>query len=182
MPPHMSQRRSRTSTSFSCRREAFPSGVEHQDQVGQLYHGHAVRLVARRDDGRLDEPYMSPQGWEARLHAAGFQGIEALHFDQEFNSNIIATPVRSPVREKRVTLLCMDSASSSVGHIQRVLADKGGILSDIVQFGGDMNFAAGQDIVAMLDIEHPFVHDMTEAQYELLKKLIDDFGKGGSCG
>jgi malonyl CoA-acyl carrier protein transacylase len=121
-------------------------------------------------DGRRDEPYLSPEDWDARLRDAGFEGVHALHLDQD-TANMIAMPVRRVLRERKITLLCLDSTSRHVTNVQRALQAKG-VTVDLYQFGCESTPVAGQDILAVMDIERPFFHDMTEVDYESFKGLL----------
>ena len=128
-------------------------------------------------DGRRDEPYLSPDGWGARLRDAGFDGVHALHFDQEFNANMIAITTPPALRERKVTLLCIDATSKCVIDVQLALQAKG-VAVDIYPFGHESAPVAEQDIVAVIDVERPFFHDITELEYERFKRLLTEVQGG----
>jgi SAM-dependent methyltransferase len=130
-------------------------------------------------DGRRDEPYLAPESWDVRLREAGFDGVQALHFDQEFNANMIAVSTPPPLlRERKITLLCLNPTSSHVLNVKRVLKEKGGVEAELYPFGSETAPVSGQDIVAVMEVERPFFHDMSEVEYEKFKHLLSEV-KGG---
>ncbi|KAI1307179.1 putative polyketide synthase [Xylaria venustula] len=91
-----------------------------------------------RDDGRANQPYISPQEWDVRLRDAGFTGVEASALDADspyqLNAMIVARPSPPVIHPKRVTLLLLRPS---------VVVD------------------TGQDIVSLLDLELPFFDGIT---------------------
>jgi acyl transferase domain-containing protein len=112
-------------------------------------------------EGRVDEPYLAPSKWEPYLREAGFDGIEAIHHDNQFNATMIAVPAKLSVAS-RVTLLVLDPERAVVKQVADILTKKGYTL-DIHKWGELP--PANQDAIALLDLEKPFLHEISEEQY-----------------
>ncbi|KAL4804561.1 hypothetical protein BDV18DRAFT_161656 [Aspergillus unguis] len=113
-----------------------------------------------KEDGRSDEPYISPSEWETRLRDAGFGGVDAAALDAEYpyqlNAMLVASPAAPVYTPRPVTLLCMDQ-HEAVERLQQQLV-KDGREVDLVTWEQDRPLQ--QDIICMLDLEEPFFHDI----------------------
>lgn len=126
-------------------------------------------------EGRVDEPYIEPSKWEPYLRAAGFEGIESVHHDNQFNATMIAVPVQPSVTP-RVTLLVLDQEHHAVQEVTSILNKKGYEI-DFCKWG-EMP-AANQDAIALLDLEKPFLHDMSAQQYEQFRSTMENSKESG---
>lgn len=127
-----------------------------------------------RDDGRPNEPYISPKEWDARLRAAGFAGVDASALDSEhpyqLNTMLVAKP--APVSyPKSVTLLSIGSSHLAVDGLQQRLCSDG-YKVDIVSWGE--NLPANQDIVFLLDLDAPFLDGITQKNLAAFLKTVKD--------
>jgi hypothetical protein len=119
-------------------------------------------------EGRVDEPYLSPEKWEPYLNAAGFDGLHAIYHDQLLNSTMIAIPKQQQLRPRKVTLLYNELSGQNL-DIQATL-QKNGYLVELCRFGETP--PESQDIVAVLDVERPFFHDIDEENFSRFKNLV----------
>ncbi|RMZ80055.1 hypothetical protein DV738_g3093, partial [Chaetothyriales sp. CBS 135597] len=123
-------------------------------------------------DGRPLEPYVTADGWSKALTAAGFGGIDALHYDGYLNNNIISSPAPTRSRSKRITLLSSRKDPAGAEMVKNVLETHAFEVDDCVFEDGAWTVVDGQDIVSILDLSTPFFHDLTEAQFEAFKDLL----------
>ena len=116
-----------------------------------------------KDDGRVDEPYISPAEWDARLREAGLAGVDASALDADhpyqLNAMLIARPASPVFEAKPVTLLCIDPSHSTVESIHQHLSSNG-CKADVVKWGEGL--PASQDVVFLLDIEKPYFDEINE--------------------
>lgn len=120
-------------------------------------------------EGRVDEPYLSPEKWEHYLRAAGFDGLHAVYHDQQFNANMIAIPKQPQLRPRKVTLLYDEMSTQTLNEIQAALR-KQNYFVELCRLGKIP--PERQDIVAVLDVERPFFHDVDEINFSRFKSLI----------
>lgn len=120
------------------------------------------------DEGRVEEPYMSPSRWDIELKKAGFSGADIVAYDDELpfqiNANIIARAGISPLPRREVTILS-DTQSQVVREVQRTMIQRGFIVS--ISSLEDVAKPA-TDVISLLDIETPYLHEISD---ERLKKL-----------
>jgi len=124
-------------------------------------------------DGREEQPYISPERWSKELPAAGFQKPDAIVLDREvpyhLSAGILASrenPSRIPTR---LTLLCYSSEGYCVIEMLRFLEERG-IAVDVCVFSGPI--PDGQDVISLLDVDDPLVHQLSEDAFETLKKYL----------
>lgn len=129
-------------------------------------------------DNRPWEPYVSPERWDEDLKATGFAGASSVIHDGNINSHIISSPRReSSSKKKHVTLLHgprtstddHSTSSESIGSFMEYL-DNNGFICDTRELGDDI--PNDQVIIAMLDLEAPFIHTLTAETFARLKELL----------
>jgi hypothetical protein len=120
-------------------------------------------------DGRAVEPYVTAERWDEELKRAGFGGVNAVAYDGHLNNDIVAMPARNEERPKRLTILRGDTDTRHVGEVSSHLRKEGYEL-DFCTI--DQTPAPGQDIVSLLDLEAPFLHSATSAQFDALKDFV----------
>ncbi|RMD44521.1 hypothetical protein DV735_g512, partial [Chaetothyriales sp. CBS 134920] len=123
-------------------------------------------------DSRPLEPYITADRWKEALTAAGFGGIDAIHYDGYLNNNILSRPARARRRSKRITLLCSSKDPARAITVKNILQAHGFEVDDCLFEDGACAVVDGQDIVSILDLSHPFFHDLTEKQFEAFKDLL----------
>ena len=134
-------------------------------------------------DARADEPYVQPSRREKELVAAGFErGLDAAVFDspEPFQMNAIMV-AKNPAKEtpklaaaeKRITLLCSvgDDERSVVHQVREQLQSRD--YSVDVSHAGE-SLPAGQDVIALLDLYHPYLENMDAASWESFKSIFTE--------
>ena len=127
-------------------------------------------------EGRVDEPYLSPEKWEHYLNAAGFDGLHAVYHDQQFNANMIAIPKQPQLRPRKVTLLYNELSVQTLDDIQAALRNKNYFV-ELCRLGETPPDC--QDVVAVLDVERPFFYDIDEENFSHFKSLISGLVDSG---
>lgn len=127
-------------------------------------------------DGRADEPYISPLKWETHLQAAGFNGIEISHHDNQFNATMIAIPTK-PSISKKLSILVHDPSHHVAQELTTILRGKGYEL-DVHRLGDA--FVSNQDIIAVLDLEHPLLHNIPEPQWIQFRSTMEQNKNSGT--
>ena len=125
-------------------------------------------------DGRSEEPYVDGLRWERELEASGFDDITIVH-DGYLNNNIFARPVREQP-SKKITLLHEDFQSRSAKEVVHVLEQAG---YEVHRCGIKDLPPPGQDIVSILDISRPYIHDANEAEFDALLKFLLNIQNSG---
>lgn len=130
-------------------------------------------------EGREVEPYVSPSVWEAKLIAAGFEGLEATHIDgepQRYVNNVMIARRACPTDGRRPVTIVGDSTSEPTKQISMALQELGirptycG-LHDIPP--------EGQDVLVLLALENSFIHDISSDQFDDLKSFSTRAGSAG---
>ncbi|KAF2716908.1 polyketide synthase [Polychaeton citri CBS 116435] len=120
------------------------------------------------EDGRAEEPYISPESWINALTAAGFEKPDAVKRDTVVpytaSVGILASKSTRVVRPPSLSLLCRSPGAPYVMEMQRAL-DLLGVHVDIVQFGRPL---PAQNVISLLDLDEPLLHDMTEETFNTL--------------
>ncbi|KAK5659385.1 hypothetical protein OQA88_1478 [Cercophora sp. LCS_1] len=127
-------------------------------------------------EGRVEEPYLAPENWDKYLVEAGFDGVDAVFHDGQFNSHIISVNRPLQTRPKEITLLYLQSPSERTEAIEAVLQSAG---YDVELCEFNSTPPAGRDIVAVLDVDQPFLHDVTESQWARFKALMEEIEDSG---
>lgn len=122
------------------------------------------------EDGREHEPYVSHEIWHEKLLQTGFTGVDAYAFDGNMSNSIIARPV--PVSTEKLTevsVVCGDSSHPHVTEATRFLKEKG---LDLEFFAAGQPLPPGRPVVFMLDLEAPFLVDITADQFNAFKQSL----------
>ncbi|KAI9657994.1 MAG: Type I Iterative PKS [Bathelium mastoideum] len=126
-------------------------------------------------DGRTEEPYIPPSKWEKHLCEAGFDGIDSFQHDNQYNANMVAVATQ-PSTRPRVTLLCRNLSAPHVAEASRVLRGRGYEL-DFCKWGEVP--PPQQDIVALVDVENAFLHEMDEKGFDEFKQILQNLRGSG---
>lgn len=123
-------------------------------------------------DGRVDEPYVTPERWDRELKAAGFGGINAVAFDGQLNNNIIAMPACKKHQSKRITVLRATEAIKSTHYTD--------MESQLRERGYEIDFCTlgqtpppHQIVVSLLDLNAPFLHDANAQQFMAFRQFVN---------
>lgn len=124
-------------------------------------------------DGRVDEPYISPDRWEKELTAAGFDGLESAVLDGEAPYQLSAMMVSklNPVEvvSRRVTILCHDVAAPNTVVDELT---KRGYAVDKRTLNGAI-CPVGQDIIVTLDLDGPLFTKLSPENFRAFQKFMD---------
>lgn len=112
-------------------------------------------------DHRPSEPYVATDRWDKELRNAGFGGVQAVSYDGYLNNNIIATPIVLEEKLRRVTVLTDDFRSHAA---RMVTAGLSGVGFEVDHRTLDEIPPPGQDIISLLDIQRPFLHEASPTQ------------------
>jgi hypothetical protein len=143
----------------------------HCTPCGSQQNENFINLIVR-----FQEPYLPPPKWEPYLRAAGFDGIQSVHHDGNFNATMVCRPTRT-LAAKDVTVLAKGLTSDFAHEICSHLQGEG---YQINRRAWGETCVPGQDIVALLDLDMPYAHNMAEAQYSQLKDFIMASKENGS--
>lgn len=127
------------------------------------------------EDGRKQEPYISQQRWEEELVAAGFEVSSGLGMDSSESTLIVAKPRQQRHARRKVTIVCQDNDFMENALVQNFQAR-----------GYDISCCtlgqvppAGDDIIAALELEAPFLDGIDEGRFENFKAFISNVDGSG---
>lgn len=141
-------------------------------------------------EGRVDEPYISPAQWEEQLVGAGFRGLDAVVLDSaepwQLNAVMVARPApedQNPTtngHRRAVTLVLPADKGpdddKTVRPVSQELQARGYTVTER-RLGEEL--PAGQNAIALLDIQGPFLADVSAARLSEFKKLVGGLGDAG---
>ncbi|KAE9377588.1 hypothetical protein N431DRAFT_398541 [Stipitochalara longipes BDJ] len=127
-------------------------------------------------DGRPDEPYVTPERWNAELTSVGFKPLDAVIFDADepfrMNAIMIASPDLPIMPAKKLNLLCNRQDSDPRLLIERLRA-RG---FEVSRYNLGDRFPVGQDVIAILDESGPFFEQVDEDTLEQFKNVVGSLG------
>ena len=108
-------------------------------------------------DGRVDAPHLPAEEWDKKLRAAGFNGCEAVTFDNEglfnINANIVSRPAVHFEYPRNITLLSGSSRVHPLAlQVEKLLEEKG-CSSQHCQWGGEDVPVPDQDLISFVDLD-----------------------------
>ncbi|TVY85232.1 Highly reducing polyketide synthase FUM1 [Lachnellula suecica] len=129
-------------------------------------------------DGRADEPYVTPERWNEEFKSAGFGGINAVAFDGQLNNNIITMPACKKHQTKRITVLHSGESAKSAHRegVEKVLHDRG---YEIDLCTLEERPPPQQIVISLLDINAPFLHDVTAPQFLSFRDFLNHIQDSG---
>ncbi|KAI0474815.1 KR domain-containing protein [Xylaria cf. heliscus] len=127
-----------------------------------------------KEDGRCQEPYVSPERWGKELQAVGFSAPDASIFDDEvpFQANVtmVASPNIARGVDPTVYLLSGQPAGEIARNLSISLQTLGVNVEKIGLSGKPQGF-----VISTLDLEgKSFLQDITADQYARLKDFLAD--------
>lgn len=136
------------------------------------------------EDNRPDQPIVSVERWEHELLEAGFSGIDAVIFDDDdesyhLNGVIISSAIEPTVSAKSVVLLYNTEKHSFALDLASQLEREGYSicwrkLTDQV----DLVETADWDIISTIDLEGPYLDEVSEKAYNILISYISSMRSG----
>ncbi|KAL2017252.1 hypothetical protein VTK56DRAFT_2364 [Thermocarpiscus australiensis] len=129
------------------------------------------------DLNRVDEPFMSLERWQDELAAAGFADVDYARPDSEHCTNniLVARPQLPHPPTKRITLL-RDGNDTDLDLIVQELEARD---YQISRCSLDQIPPQGQDVLAVLEEDQPFLENMDSARLKSLKSFLDHLGGAG---
>jgi hypothetical protein len=104
-----------------------------------------------------------------QMDCAGFDDSSVVSYTGQFGRVIIATPYITTVRPRTASVLCQDANYSLVADATKLLQSHGTCLQF---FSPGQELPCGQPVICLLDLESPFLHNMTQTQWGELKKSL----------
>ncbi|PYI20162.1 hypothetical protein BO99DRAFT_442447 [Aspergillus violaceofuscus CBS 115571] len=128
-------------------------------------------------DGRVDAPFISPEEWDARLRASGFDGCETVRLDNErpyhINANIVARPAKDFVYPKTMTLLSGPCSIHPLALKVEALLQERGYLTQHQQPGDFLKEPLPeQDLTSFLGLDCPFLQSPSQADWDLFLQMV----------
>lgn len=121
-------------------------------------------------DKRFPEPYISSDVWDEELKKAGFTGAALTSYDGYLNNNIVTTPQRKETK-MGVTLLHSKSNTDHVGAVSDLLQQRG-YQPHLHALESDAPLPPNQDVISLIDLSAPFLHELKESQLSQLQALF----------
>ncbi|KAK9770756.1 putative Carrier domain-containing protein [Seiridium cardinale] len=141
--------------------------------------GHFSGWWLGEADGRHDGPLLGIEEWDQKLKASGFSGANTIVYDAEEPYRQIVTIVSraqcgaidTAGGEKRVTLLCTDTASHVVCHLSERLEQEGWTVQPHALTNGPPSQT--QPIISCIDLEPNYYSaNLDEPSFQDLKGLM----------
>jgi acyl transferase domain-containing protein len=104
-----------------------------------------------------------------RMNRAGFDDSSVVSCTGQLGTLTIATPYIKILKNRTASILCQDASHSLVADAMRLLQSHGICLQS---FAPGEELPWGQPVICLLDLESPFLHDMTETHWDKLKKSL----------
>lgn len=125
-------------------------------------------------EGRLDQPYISPERWDRELKASGFSGASDVVWDNDHPYQVCATmisqPVQPQVENTPVAILHLNEATTSAIKVVQDAFEKAGHNASLVAFENDIPL--DRDLIVLLELEAPFIDGISEENFDKLMKLV----------
>lgn len=135
------------------------------------------------DDGRVSEPYVSPERWDAELRGAGFDGLQSVSYDCPPPHQLLAMMTAKPtsdVAKKTAATILYDDASLNVAETLKACW-----LSEDYQVSlrhlSDQESPLDTDIISVVDVDRPFFEDITSSAYNDFHVLVAKLSESGAA-
>lgn len=113
------------------------------------------------DDGRTNEPFVSPSRWHDELLASGFSGVDTIVKDDEAPYTSTATylsrRIETKTRGNELSLLTIDSNSAVAVLLKDTLQSAGYNVTEVMF--GEQSLPKHHDVLCCIDLEVDFLHD-----------------------
>ena len=140
-------------------------------------------------DGRVHEPYLTPEKWLPLLQKAGFAGFDGPVFDSEcpfqLNAMMVATPsvishlsprVAAEKGARRAVSLVLHEGEAPPQDLIKSLEARGYEVDPCSLYD---QVPSGRDVLSILDERGPFFEHMSPTRFEGFQKLIQNLGDAG---
>ena len=132
-----------------------------------------------QDDSRPDEPFMSRERWTEKLDSAGFSRPNFVDGDIPANLRqstiMVVQPELQQSLSKKVTLMC-EQTTPETEKVYHELQARG---YDVVRCTLNERPITGQDIISLIDLEDPFLWDLTGARLKSFQYFVNNLEGSG---
>ncbi|KAL2194238.1 polyketide synthase [Corynascus similis CBS 632.67] len=154
--------------------------VSTETRMPNFVFGNFAGWWLGEEDGRVWEPYVLPERWDAELKAAGFTGVDAVVPDAEMPWQMCVVMLSKSRAEEpktakqNVTVLCQNPTKDPASYLISGLENEGLNVTPC-QLGNVL--PNDQDIISCIDLETRFFdHDtLTEAAFYSFQTLLHKF-------
>lgn len=134
-------------------------------------------------DGRAEAPYLPAEEWDKKLRAAGFNGCEALTFDNErpynLNANIVSRPAVNveSLDVRGITLLSGSSGTHPLAvQVEKLLVAAGDGRFEVrhCRWGEEDDLrSSGRDVICFVDLDGPLLKSPVEKDWSSFIQSIE---------
>ncbi|KAF7536474.1 hypothetical protein G7054_g4512 [Neopestalotiopsis clavispora] len=127
------------------------------------------------EDGRSEEPYVSPEYWDKELRQAGFSGLTSVALDAPRPHQMCALMLAKPDNSRKIQstvaiLYDTDSKDLALNLQMQFPAEQRVLLHDIEQH----SLPPVADVISVIDLEKPFLRDLTETRFMVFRQLMEE--------
>lgn len=128
------------------------------------------------DDGRTDEPYVSPERWDKELRLSGFMGLHSVVFDYPPPHQLLAIMTAKPAtheetRKRAATILYDDGASLAMAEeIGAQLRSEEYMIT--LRRICDRQWPLDSDLISVVDVGKPFFQNISSSSYQDFHHLV----------
>ncbi|EFQ32027.1 KR domain-containing protein [Colletotrichum graminicola M1.001] len=132
------------------------------------------------DDGRPDQPHVTPERWSAELRNAGFDGLDDVAFDSEQPTNLLAfmtaRPSRGILPPRSITILHDVESLDVVREVQEALSQTE---TDAVTLHDISKGVppAMEEVVSVIDLQAPFFENISAETFDVFRSLVIEASK-----
>ncbi|KJZ75495.1 hypothetical protein HIM_05191 [Hirsutella minnesotensis 3608] len=152
-------------------------------ELSQRKRGVLPGWWAGESDDRATEPIVCIERWDRELRQAGFSGVDASYLDDDIpfpvNANIISIAVDPPepaTHQQQLTFLYSHEKHDFACSLANRLTDAG-ISVHWNRIGYDEP-VPDRDVVATMDVEKPYLHDISPTEYEGFIRYLSNLRSG----
>ncbi|KAK2012837.1 KR domain-containing protein [Colletotrichum eremochloae] len=132
------------------------------------------------DDGRPDQPHVSPERWDAELRDAGFDGLDDVAFDSEQPTNLLAFMTARPSRGNlapRSTTILHDAESLDLARrVQEAFSQTGLETAALYDISKGVP-PTMEEVVSVIDLQAPFFENIGPETFEVFRSLVTEASK-----
>ncbi|KAH8432819.1 uncharacterized protein LDX57_010448 [Aspergillus melleus] len=131
-------------------------------------------------DGRLGKPYITSEEWHKKLLDASFTGVDAALTD-----NQAPYQLKSHIISQAVPIQCSPKVAVRIFYRGPITEWALDLESQLSRAGHTVNWHSlqnppplGSNVIVLVDLEGPFLNDMTEEEFRCLQLFISNMNSG----
>ncbi|KAK1979840.1 KR domain-containing protein [Colletotrichum cereale] len=132
------------------------------------------------DDGRPDQPHVSPERWDAELRNAGFDGLDDVALDSEQPTNLLAfmtaRPSRGILRPRIITILHDAGSLHLAREVQEALSQVELDTAALHDISEDVP-SIMEEVVSVVDLQAPFFENIGPERFGIFRSLVTEASK-----